>query len=303
MTAAPSTYTPPANGFRTFLIVWITQSISVFGSGLTVFALNIWMITDLYPLPSQKPELALAISATSLAFALPTVFLAPLAGAWADRHDRKRTMLVMDFVNGLVSLTLMMAVFTNTLQLWSLVILDFLAASIGAFHGAAFDTSYAMLVPKEQLPRANGMMQTIWADVKEGGLFIWRRRPMVWLLGSFAVANLISGSIGVFTPLLIKFNLAPDWTAHNFTLETALALLGTAASLGGVVGGVAVTAWGGLKKRRVYGGSLPNLPGRSARPWRGSWQAPLTPVTCWPPWDWLRYCFLSTSSSTRSCCG
>ncbi len=327
MTAPSPTYTPPANGFRTFLIVWITQSISVFGSGLTVFALNIWMISDLYPLPSQKPELALAISATSLAFALPTVFLAPIAGAWADRHDRKRTMLVMDFVNGLVSLTLMLAVFTNTLQLWSLVILDFLAASIGAFHGAAFDTSYAMLVPKEQLPRANGMMQTIWslagvltpgiaaaiisiprlvpggsllakipgaslamgldavtffiaaatllflfvpsphradmeagqpkksmwADVKEGAQFIWRRRPMVWLLASFAVANLISGTIGVFTPLLIKFNLAPDWTAHNFTLETALALLGTAGSLGGVVGGVVVSAWGGLKKRRVYG--------------------------------------------------
>ncbi len=332
MTAASPSYTPPANGFRTFLIVWITQSISVFGSGLTVFALNIWMISDLYPLPSQKPELALAISATSLAFALPTVFLAPLAGAWADRHDRKRTMLVMDFVNGLVSLTLMVAVFTHALQLWSLVLLDALAASIGAFHGAAFDTSYAMLVPKEQLPRANGMMQTIWslagvltpgiaaaiisvpkivpggswlakipgaslamgldaftffiasatllflfvpsphradmeagqpkksilADVKEGAQFIWRRRPMVWLLASFAVANLISGTIGVFTPLLIKFNLAPDWTAHNFTLETALALLGTAGSLGGVVGGVAISAWGGLKKRRVYGvlGSL-----------------------------------------------
>ncbi len=332
MTSASSTYTPPANGFRTFLIVWITQSISVFGSGLTVFALNIWMITDLYPLPSQKPELALAISATSLAFALPTVFLAPLAGAWADRHDRTRTMLVMDFFNGLVSLTLMVAVFTHALQLWSLVLLDALAASIGAFHGAAFDTSYAMLVPKEQLPRANGMMQTIWslagvltpgiaaaiisvpkivpggswlakipgaslamgldaftffiasatllflfvpsphradmeagqpkksilADVKEGAQFIWRRRPMVWLLASFAVANLISGTIGVFTPLLIKFNLAPDWTAHNFTLETALALLGTAGSLGGVVGGVAISAWGGLKKRRVYGvlGSL-----------------------------------------------
>ncbi len=59
MTAASSTYTPPANGFRTFLIVWITQSVSVFGSGLTVFALNIWMISDLYPLPSQKPALAL----------------------------------------------------------------------------------------------------------------------------------------------------------------------------------------------------------------------------------------------------
>ena len=332
MTAASPAYVPPANGWRTFLIVWVTQSISVFGSGLTVFALNIWMITDLYPRPEQKPELALAISATVLAFALPTVFLAPIAGAWADRHDRRRTMLVMDFANGLVSLALMVMVVTQTLQLWSLVVLEMLAATIGTFHGAAFDTSYAMLVPPAQLPRANGMMQTmwslssvltpalaatlisipklvtgesflskvpgaslamavdsftffiasatllflfipspvradmagglpkksIWADVKEGALYIWHRRPMVWLLGTFAMANLITGTIGVFAPLLIKFNLAPDWTAHNFSLESALALIGTAGSLGGVLGGVIISTCGGLKKRRVYGviGSL-----------------------------------------------
>ena len=327
MTVSSSTYVPPANGWRTFLIVWVTQSISVFGSGLTVFALNIWMISDLYPRPEQKPELALAISATALAFALPTVFLAPIAGAWADRHDRKRIMLVMDFVNGLASLTLMVMVVTQTLQLWSLVLIELLVATIGTFHGAAFDTSYAMLVPPAQLPRANGMMQTIWslagvltpaiaatlisipklvtgesflakvpgaslamgvdaftffiasgtllflfipspkradmaagqpkksiwADVKEGALYIWRRRPMVWLLGTFAVANLITGTLGVFVPLLIKFNLAPDWTAHNFSLESALAFLGTAGSLGGVLGGVIISVWGGLKKRRVYG--------------------------------------------------
>jgi DHA3 family macrolide efflux protein-like MFS transporter len=327
MTAASTAYTPPANGFRTFLIVWITQSISVFGSALTLFALNIWMINDLYPLPEQKPELALAISATSLAFALPTVFLAPLAGAWADRHDRKRTMLVMDFCSGLVSLTLMLLVFSNMLQLWSLVLLLVISATIGAFHGSAFDTSYAMLVPEAQLPRANGMMQTmwslsgvlspavaatiisipklvtgespfakipgaslamgvdavtffiasatllflfipsphrsdmaagqpkvsIWADIKEGALYIWQRRPMVWLLGTFSLANLTSGAMAVLFPLMIKLNLAPSWSGLNFSLESALAFLTTASAIGGVLGGVIISSWGGLKKRRVYG--------------------------------------------------
>ena len=87
-------YQPPPNGWRTFLIVWATQSVSVFGSALTLFAVNIWLTQTLYPLPEQKPQLSLALAAMSLAFALPTVFGAPLAGAWADRHDRKRTMIV-----------------------------------------------------------------------------------------------------------------------------------------------------------------------------------------------------------------
>jgi len=329
-------YQAPPNGFRTFLIVWVTQSISVFGSALTFFSLTIWLTQTLYPLPEQKPQLAAALSATALAFAVPVVFGAPIAGAWADRHDRKRTMMVMDFANGCLSLLLAALVITHTLNLPVLIILMVIAALLGSFHNSAFDTSYAMLVPEDQLPRANGMMQTIWsmsgilspaiaamiisipslarqgaiagsmgvalarlqngtslammvdavtfflasaaliflyipspqrtdlrqdggpqksfwADVREGGLFIWHRRPMLWLLGTFTVANFVGAPLEVFMPLLLKFNLASDWVARGFTFETAMALLGSVAGIGGVVGGVFISAWGGLRRKRVYG--------------------------------------------------
>jgi MFS transporter, DHA3 family, macrolide efflux protein len=336
---ASAAYTPPPNGFRTFIIVWITQSISVLGSALTFFGLNIWLLNVLYARPEQKADLALALSATALAFGLPTVFLAPIAGAWADRHDRKRTMIVADLLNGVVSLTLMFLVVTQLLQLWSLVVIMVVEACLGAFHGAAFDTSYAMLVPEDQLPRANGMMQTIWslsgllspaiaaaiigipailrqnsiltflnglqdgtpllmaidaftflvaagtlvflfipspkrtdldvqagqpkkslwADIGQGAMYIWNRRPMLWLLGTFAVANFLAGPMGVFYPLLVKFNLQPDWAARGFTIESAMAMLGTVASLGGVLGGVLISSWGGLRHRRVLGVLVPMI--------------------------------------------
>ena len=328
-------YTPPKNGFRTFVIAWITQSISVFGSELTFFALTIWLTTDLYPDLSQKGQLALALSAVGLAFSLPNVFAAPLAGAWADRHDRKRTMMVADFSNGVLSLLLMFLVFSDRLTLPILLGLMVVSAFVSAFHFSAFDTSYAMLVTPEQLPRANGMMQTIWAlstiispgiaatiislpnlarqgqwssglggwlaglqsgvalnmgldaatffiaattlaflvipspqrtdlmtatgekksiwvDIKDGGMFIWRRRPLLWLLATFTVANFAGGAF-VLLPMLVKYNLAADWAARGFTLETAMALLATIGSLGGVAGGVLVSAWGGLRSKRVYG--------------------------------------------------
>lgn len=334
------TYQPPANGFRTFLIVWATQSVSVFGSALSFFALTIWLTQTLYPRPEQKPELALALSAVSLAFALPTVFIAPIAGAWADRHDRKRTMIAIDCASGGLSLLLAALMLTQSLQLWMVIILAALHAILNAFHFSAFDTSYAMIVPEKQLPRANGMMQTmwalsgilapgiaaaiislptlarqnvivgdlgaalarwndgaplaitldaitfffaasallflkipsptrtdlraadgsqksIWADVKEGALYIWHRQPLLWLLGTFTVANFVGSPIGIFMPLIVKFNLAADWLARGFTFETAFALLGTIGSLGGVAGGLLISAWGGLKKRRVYGVVIP----------------------------------------------
>lgn len=346
-----SSYQPPMHGWRTFWIVWLTQSFSALGSQLTFFAIIIWLTQVLYPLPEDKPELAFAISALGIAFGVPAIFGAPLAGAWADRHDRKRTMVVADFLNGLLSLTLMALILTHVLQLWMLLIGAVIGSTLGSFHWSAFNTSYAMIVPAKHLPRANGMMQTtdalsgilapaiaatiislpalarqslssqstlnsggwaalfgawlaslsdgsalaiafdaitffiaaatllfllipspqradmqagnpkvsIWADVREGATYIWLRRPMLWLLGTFAVINLVGAPMGVYQTLILKFNLAPDWSARGLSFETALALINTFASLGGVAGGFLISAWGGLKSRRVYGILFPMI--------------------------------------------
>jgi MFS family permease len=331
-------YTPPPNGFRTFTIVWLTQSLSVVGGAMMGFALNIYLVQGLYPAPEQKPELALALTALNLAFFIPVVFAAPLAGAFADRHDRKRTMILADVLNGLVCVVIIILMLEGVLQLWMLVLTGIVGALAGAFHYAAFDSSYAMLVPDRLLPRANGMMQTtwwssgivapglaafvitlpallssdaagtslatvsngvalciavnaltfavsaavllavripspqrsdvgaggkleasIWSDIQEGILYIWRRRPLLWLLGTFTLANFVGGTGSVITPLLVKFNLAADWTARGFSYEAALALVGTLGGIGGVTGGVLVSTWGGLKRRRIYGVLIPML--------------------------------------------
>jgi len=79
------------------------------------------------------------------------------------------------------------------------------------------------------------------------------------LIATFAVANLAGAPTGIIVPLLVKFNLAPDWGARGYTFETALALLGVASGLGGVLGGVLMSTWGGLKQYRVYGVLVPML--------------------------------------------
>ncbi len=336
-------YETPPNGWRTFVIIWWTQSLSVLGSALTFFAINIWVVQVLYPRPEQKPELAIALSAMTLAFGIPTMIFAPIAGAWADRHDRKRTIMLADVGSGVLSMLLIVLILTQTLQLWILLVVLVFAAIFNTFHDSAFDTSYAMLVPAEKLPRANGMMQTIfslsgicspplaaviiglpalarqgnsappfgealaslqdgtvlaigvdvltfllasatllflhvpspqradllvaegqtkpslWDDVKEGARYIWQRRPMLWLLGTFTVANFVGAPLGVLEPLIVKFNVAADWTARGYTYETAIALLGSVTGIGGLIGGIAMSTWGGLKRRRVYGVLVPMI--------------------------------------------
>ncbi len=342
--ASPAaTEQPGPRGFRTFLILWASQSFSVLGSSVTFFAAVIWLSTVRFATPGQQPLLAAALAAAGLAFALPNVFLAPIAGALTDRYDRRKIMLITNFINCGLSLTLMTLLLTGALELWMLVVIMALFAAVMSFHGSAFDASYVMIVPRDRLPRANGMMQTmwalggvlspavaaafislpalakrgiipgglgealagmttgiplavaldaltflvagcvlfflsipsprrtdldgaaaagrqrktLWADVKEGARYIWHRRPLLWLLGTFTVANFATSPIGIIQPLLVKLNLALDWTARGFTYETALALLSTVISAGGVAGGVIISTWGGLKRRRIYGVVVP----------------------------------------------
>ena len=115
--------------------------------------------------------------------------------------------------------------------------------------------------PKRTDLHADGskMKKSVWADIKEGALYIKRRPPLLWLLATFTVINFASAPIQVFVPLLLKFNLASDWQSNGFTFETALAVISTAGGIGGVVGGVLISAWGGLKGRRVYGVVVPIL--------------------------------------------
>lgn len=342
--SADPTYQPPPNGWRTFVITWLTQSISVFGSELTFFALSVWLMQTLYPRPDQRAELALALSAQATVSMVTRLLVMPFAGAWADRHDRKHTMIVMDVANGLISGVLAVLVLLNVLSLPLLLVLMALHTVVGVYHNSAFDASYAMLVPEKKLGRANGMMMSIWslsgilspaiaaaivalpallrqngqtgpiaslpdgtaiamsldslsffvvavvlfflkipspqradlrgaqgrpqksmwADVAEGLRYIWYRRPMLWLLGTFAVVNLLSSPVGVFQRLLLKFNLEADWTAQGMSFEAALALMATIGSAGGLAGGVLVSVWGGLKRKRVYGVIIPIMISASA---------------------------------------
>jgi len=331
-------YTPPPHGFRIFFIMWLAQSLSVIGSGMTGFAMNVYLAQTLYPAPEQKAELALAFTILNLGFWIPYVFGGPFAGAWVDRHDRKQILLATNIAKGVISIAIFALMMSGRLQFWMLVCAGMLGAMAGALHYAAFETSYAMLVPDRQLPRANGMMQTtlsiadilspavaafivglpallrwnesalpisgmqsgiplviavdaltfflcaavllflsipspsrsdrhasgrveqsLWADVRQGAVYIGRRPPLLWLLATFVVANMAVAPAPIIVPLLVKFNLAPDWAARGYSFETALAMLGVASGVGGVLGGLAVTIWGGLKRRRVYGVLLPML--------------------------------------------
>ena len=121
-------------------------------SGLTSFALGVW----LYEQTGRATPFALTVLLANL----PRIVLAPLAGSLADRWNRRWMMVLSDSGDALVKLGAVALVVTGSLQIWHVYLIAALGAVFAAFQEPAYTASIAMLVPKKDLARANGLVQT-----------------------------------------------------------------------------------------------------------------------------------------------
>jgi DHA3 family macrolide efflux protein-like MFS transporter len=80
-------------GLKTFIIIWVGQFASLFGSALTRFALTVWIY--------QETGSATALTTGGFFAMAPTFLLLPIGGALADRWDRKKVMIAADMIGGL----------------------------------------------------------------------------------------------------------------------------------------------------------------------------------------------------------
>lgn len=137
--------------WRVFLIVWLGQLISLVGSGLTSFALGLWV----YEQSGSVTQFALI----GLSITLPRIALSPLAGALVDRWDRRRVMIFSDTGAGLSTLVIALLLSADRLEVWQVYLIAGISAAFGTFQWPAYSAAITLLVPKKNLGRANGMVQ------------------------------------------------------------------------------------------------------------------------------------------------
>ncbi|MGL4831977.1 MAG: MFS transporter [Propionibacteriaceae bacterium] len=82
------------------------------------------------------------------------------AGAYVDRWDRKKTMVISALLNGLVIATVPVAMWTHTLTIAQLAIVCFLSGALASFYGPAEQASVKRIVSKEQLGTAMTVNQS-----------------------------------------------------------------------------------------------------------------------------------------------
>jgi MFS transporter, DHA3 family, macrolide efflux protein len=137
---------------RSFLTMWLAQSISSAGSRLTFYAFGIWWF--------QQTGLTTPIFLTTLAVFVPSVLLSPLAGVIVDRNDRRTIMMRVNLTHIFTHSAMLLLIATGEKSIAPLLLLLVISGCADTFQYPAFYSSISLLVPKEQLGQANGLYAT-----------------------------------------------------------------------------------------------------------------------------------------------
>ncbi len=192
---------------RPFRRLWIALSLSSLGDWLSIVALTVLAATLTGKHTGHTSVIgataaqSAAVSGVWIATLLPALLFGPLAGAIADRMNRRITMITGDVVRGLLFLSI--PIFPNLTWIY---VVKFLAGCASLFWNPATAATVPNLVPKDKLERANQLSL----------LTTYGTAPVA--AGLFSVLALISGPLAHVVPFLnpSKVNLALYFNAASY---------------------------------------------------------------------------------------
>lgn len=132
-----------------------SQTLSLLGSSLVQYAL-MWYVT-------LETKSGTWMTLFIVCGFLPTFFLSPFGGVWADRYDRKRMIMLSDGMIALVTLGLAFAFMQGEKSLWLILLAAAVRAAGTAIQGPAVGAILPQFVPPEHLARVNGISGAIQA--------------------------------------------------------------------------------------------------------------------------------------------
>lgn len=134
---------------KSFLLLWISQAVSALGTAMTEYALIVWTY--------RQQGTALSITLLTLCSFAPTILFRFVAGAIADRWNKKRIMLAADLLAACGTFSVCLLYAFSALRVWHLYLINILLSFMNAFQEPAAFVATSLLVPKEHYARASGL--------------------------------------------------------------------------------------------------------------------------------------------------
>ncbi|HEY8348073.1 MAG TPA: MFS transporter [Symbiobacteriaceae bacterium] len=155
---------------RNIILFLTSQTISYFGSLVVGYAI-FWYIT-------LQTESGLMMTVSIVAEYLPTFFLSPFAGVWADRHNRKWLIVLSDGLTAFATLILALVFLAGYKSIWLLFAMSAVRSVGAGVQMPAVGAILPDMVPEDQLTRVNAANSSI--------------RAIVSLISPMASATLLS---------------------------------------------------------------------------------------------------------------
>jgi MFS transporter, DHA3 family, macrolide efflux protein len=198
-------------GVRGYLVLLAGESISMLGSSVGWFALA-WWAWKTYGSPA-------ALASVQVAFTLPMMLVAPLAGAYVDRWERKRVLIFSNIGLAVLQVFTASLMLSGNLQLWMIYVISFFSAVCAAFQHPALEASTRLMVPEHQLGRANGLTQSAEAFTFLAGPLVGGFLVAFLPIGELLLLDAFSFSAAVLAALIVAIPQPPGWRRQTTKSE------------------------------------------------------------------------------------
>jgi len=179
------------SGMKLFYFVLFGQAISLLGSTLTNFGLGVWA----YELSNEVTD----FTTIAIASTLPGIVLGPFIGSLIDRLERKTVLFYAQLGSALVAIVLASLYWTDQLQVWHIIAIVPVASVCGTMLQVGFTSCISLVVPKEQLSKANGVVGLGFGSVQLAGpLLAGLAIDSIGLRGIFLI-DIVTFVIGLLT--------------------------------------------------------------------------------------------------------
>ncbi len=169
---------------KNFLLLWQGGLVSIMGDMLYEIALGFWVLAV-----TGSTGLMGTLMAVSM---IPRVLISPFAGVIADRHNRKRIIVLMDLFRGLMVTVVGTVAILGFLEVWMVFAVGILLGACAAFFDPAVGSVFPDLVPVDKLEKANSAFALIHSGSRIAGnslggfLYVTLGAPLMFLLNGIS---------------------------------------------------------------------------------------------------------------------
>ncbi|MED1091586.1 MFS transporter [Bacillus paramycoides] len=192
---------------RNIILMMIGKMTSLLGAGIYTFAMGLYVL--------KTTGSGMGFATTLICGSIPRMVCGPIAGAVADRVNRRWLIIGTDLLSSLTMLIMFILTTTFGPSLLFIYISAALLSICASFYSVAFTSSIPNLVDEERIQKASALNQTaaslssILAPIIGGVVFGF------FSIKSFFLLNSITFFLAVIVQLFIVFDLYKKEVAEN----------------------------------------------------------------------------------------